>query len=80
MIFIFMAYKMTKDAIDPIHYLEMMFGRFVNDSQLEEHRKINYIAFAELVNGFAACGVYKDIDQFDKACAMQQKLKQVLHL
>lgn len=73
-----MAYKMIKDAIDPIHYLEMMFARFVNDSQLEEHKKINYIVFAQLVNGFTACGVYKDIDQFHKACAMQQKLKQVL--
>lgn len=75
-----MVFKMTKDAIDPIHYLEMMFGRFVNDSQLEEHKRINYIAFAELVAGFAACGVYKDIDQYDKAFVMQQKLKQLLDL
>lgn len=66
------------DHIDPINYLEMLFGRFISDSELLEHRKINYIAFAELVSGFAACGVFKSIEQFEVACSMQDNLKKIL--
>jgi hypothetical protein len=72
---------MNRDlTVDPIHYLEMMFGRFMNDSQLLEHKKMNYLAFVEIVVAFTACGVFKDIDQYHKACFMQERLKQLLDI
>ena len=67
-------------VIDPIHYLEMIFGRFVNDLQTEEVKRLNYFVFSELVVGFTACGIFKDSDQYHKACEMSDRLKEVLGL
>ena len=73
--------SINRDAvIDPIHYLEMMFGRFVHDSPVEEVRTLNYFVFNEIVVGFTACGVFKDADQYNKACAMCDRLEQVLEI
>lgn len=70
---------MNRDnAIDPIDYLNMVFGRFVNDSQDIQFRRINYMAFSEMVLAFTACGVFKDVDQYHKAREMEQSLKKIL--
>ena len=70
---------MNKDAAyDPISYLEMKFGRFMNDSQLLEHRRVNYIAFCEIVAALGCCSVYKDEEEFNKALKMQERLKVLL--
>jgi hypothetical protein len=71
----------NEDAvIDPINYLEMLFGRFVNDLQTPEVKRLNYFVFNELVVAFTACGTFKSKDQYDKACVMCDRLQQVLDL
>lgn len=71
----------NEDAvIDPIHYLEMIFGRYVNDRQDLEVRRLNYFCFLELVTAFTATGTFKDADQYHKACEMSDRLKQVLDI
>ena len=73
--------EINQDAvIDPIHYLEMMFGRFLNDLQTEEVKRLNYFVFCELVTGFTACGAFKSKDQYERACTMCDRLQQVLGL
>lgn len=71
----------NEDAIiDPIHYLEMIFGRYVNDKQDLEVRRLNYFCFLELVTAFTATGIFKDLDQYNKASVMCDRLQQVLNL
>ena len=71
----------NEDAvIDPIDYLEMIFGRYVNDRQDLEVRRLNYFCFLGLVTGFTATGTFKDVDQYNKASAMCDRLQQVLDL
>lgn len=71
----------NEDAfIDPIHYLEMIFGRYVNDKQDLEVRRLNYFCFIELVTGFTATGTFKDVDQYNKASDMCDRLKHVLDI
>lgn len=73
--------EINQDAlIDPIHYLEMIFGRYVNDRQDLEVRRLNYFCFLELVTAFTATGTFKDVDQYNKASAMCDRLQQVLGL
>lgn len=71
----------NEDAvIDPINYLEMIFGRFVADRQDLEIRQLNYFCFLEVVNAFTSTGTFKDSDQYYKACEMRDRLKQVLDI
>ena len=71
----------NEDAvIDPINYLEMLFGRFVSDPQNLEIRQLNYFCFLEVVNAFTSTGTFKDLDQYNKACQMRDRLKEVLDL
>jgi len=72
--------KNENAVIDPIHYLEMLFGRYVNDLQTLEVRRLNYFCFSELVVAFTATGTFKDADQYNKACAMSDRLHQLLDL
>ncbi len=72
--------KNKDSVVDPIHYLEMLFGRFINDSQEFEHRRLNYFVFAEIVTGFTACGVFKDLEEYEIASKMVQRLQIVLDL
>ncbi|MEF9958130.1 MAG: hypothetical protein RSA22_03165 [Acinetobacter sp.] len=70
---------MNRDAAyDPISYLEMKFGQFINDSQLLEHRRVNFIAFCEIVAALENCAVYKDDEEFNKALRMRERLKLLL--
>ncbi|MBO3656705.1 hypothetical protein [Acinetobacter haemolyticus] len=68
------------NSIDPIHYLEMMFGRFLNDVNTEEVKTINFLVFSEIVVAFTTCGVFSDLEQSNRACDMQAKLKEILQI
>lgn len=71
----------NEDAvIHPIQYLEMLFGRYVNDLQTLEVRRVNYFCFLDIVTAFTAIGAFDDLDEFNKADAMCKRLQEVLDL
>ncbi|MEC6126256.1 hypothetical protein [Acinetobacter ursingii] len=67
-------------AVNPINYLEMLFGRFINDSQEEDVRRLNYFVFNEVVVSFTAIGAFKDSLEYDYASSMCSRLKIILEI
>lgn len=67
-------------VIDPINYLEMLFGRFVSDRQDLEIRRLNYFCFSEVTTSFIAIGAFETPEQCAQALHMDSRLKQVLDI
>jgi hypothetical protein len=71
---------LQNSALEPLKYLENLYLRFIHDLDSIEVKRINYLAFSEVVCAFTACGVYRDKDEYTKAILMQEKLKRFLDL